>query len=306
MFSLALHGGAGVIEPHMLSPEKEAEYLSALNKALQIGKEILDKGGNSMDAVTQTVMSLEDCPLFNAGRGAVFNSAGKHEMDASIMDGCTLDAGAVAGVQNVRNPILLARKIMEESEHVYLAGEGAEVFAKQINSPFEKDEYFFDAYRFEQFEQAKKDGLISLDHSGEKKFGTVGAVALDKDGNLAAATSTGGMTNKKFGRVGDTPMIGAGTYADNKSCAVSCTGHGEYFIRAVVAHDIACLINYKNLSLKDACEEVVKNKLVKLEGEGGVIALDTLGNIELCFNTPGMYRACANHLGEESVKIYLD
>lgn len=308
MYSIALHGGAGVIEPHMLTPEKETAYTNALNEALQIGKSILAKGGSSLDAVTNTVMSLEDCPLFNAGRGAVFNSQGKHEMDASIMSGKDKTAGAVAAIEQVKNPILLAKNIMEQSQHVYLSGDGALAFAKNIGTALKDEQYFFDQFRYDQFLAAQKSGQVQLDHAknplDEKKFGTVGAVALDHEGNLAAATSTGGMTNKKFGRVGDTPIIGAGTYANNNTCAVSATGHGEYFIRAVVAHDISCLMEYKGLNLKEACDEVVKNKLVKLEGEGGVIAIDAQGNIELSFNSSGMYRASAKSTGEDLVAIY--
>ncbi len=308
MFSIALHGGAGVIEPDMLTTEKEHAYKTALQEALYIGRAILQDGGTSLEAVTRTVMSLEDCPLFNAGKGAVFNSQGKHEMDASIMNGINKSAGAIAAVEGVKNPILLAKNVMEQSEHVYLSGEGALEFAKGIQTELRDQDYFFDQFRYDQFLEAQKTGSIQLDHSkgalDEKKFGTVGAVALDEAGNLAAATSTGGMTNKKFGRVGDTPIIGSGTYAYNKTCAVSATGHGEYFIRAVVAHDISCLMEYKGLSLKEACREVVQNKLVEIKGEGGVVAVDTKGNIELCFNTSGMYRASTNHLGEEVIAIY--
>ncbi len=308
MYSIALHGGAGVIEPNMLTAQKEMVYKNALNEALQIGKSILKNGGTSLEAVTKTVMSLEDCPLFNAGRGAVFNSQGKHEMDASIMNGQDLTAGAVAAISEVKNPILLAKNIMEQSEHVYLSGEGALLFAKNIGSELKDEKYFFDQFRYDQFLAAQETGNVQLDHAknplNEKKFGTVCAVALDLKGNIAAATSTGGMTNKKFGRVGDTPIIGAGTYSNNNTCAVSATGHGEYFIRAVVAYDISCLMEYKGLSLKDACDEVVKNKLVKLKGEGGVIAVDGKGNIELCFNSSGMYRASSNYLDEDLIAIF--
>jgi len=308
MYSIALHGGAGVIEPNMLTPEKETAYKNALNEALQIGKSILKNGGTSLEAATQSVASLEDCPLFNAGKGAVFNSEGKHEMDASLMNGKDLSAGAIGAVVGVKNPILLCKNVMERSEHVYLSGEGALEFAKQVGAEIKSEDYFFDQVRYDQFLEAKKVGSVQLDHAksplNEKKFGTVGAVAFDDQGNLAAATSTGGMTNKKFGRVGDTPIIGSGTYANNKTCAVSATGHGEYFIRAVVAHDISCLMEYKNLSLKDACDEVVKNKLVQLKGEGGVIAIDKEGNIELCFNSSGMYRASAKSTGDDLIAIY--
>ena len=308
MYSIALHGGAGVIEPHMLTSEKEVAYKKALEEALRIGKKILVNGGSSLEAVTQTVMSLEDCPLFNAGRGAVFNSDGKHEMDASLMDGSNLEAGAVGAIRSVKNPIALCKKVMKESEHVYLSGNGALEFAKQVGAELKDDDYFFNQFRYDQFLDAKQAGTVQLDHStnplNEKKYGTVGAVALDANGNLASATSTGGMTNKKFGRVGDTPIIGAGTYANNNTCAVSATGHGEYFIRAVVAYDISCLMEYNGMSLREACHEVVKNKLVKLQGEGGVIAIDAKGQIELCFNSPGMYRASARHTGEDLIAIY--
>jgi beta-aspartyl-peptidase (threonine type) len=292
----------------MLTSEKETAYKNALNEALQIGKSILAKGGDSSEAVTKTVMSLEDCPLFNAGKGAVFNSLGKHEMDASLMSGKDLSAGAIGAITGVKNPILLCKKVMEQSEHVYLSGEGALEFAKKVGAEIMEENYFFDQFRYDQFLLAQQAGTVQMDHAknplNEKKFGTVGAVALDEQGNLASATSTGGMTNKKFGRVGDTPIIGSGTYANNKTCAVSATGHGEYFIRAVVAHDISCLMEYKGLSLKEACNEVVKNKLVKLEGEGGVIAIDSKGNIELCFNSSGMYRASASSTGDDLIAIY--
>jgi beta-aspartyl-peptidase (threonine type) len=244
---------------------------------------------------------LEDSPLFNAGKGSVFTNTGKHEMDASLMKGDTLEAGGVAGISLVRNPILLARAVMEKTEHVLLCGVGAEEFARQTGAKFEEEEYFFVEHRHKQWKQSEGD-KTSMDHN-DKKFGTVGAVALDSFGNLAAGTSTGGMTNKKFGRVGDTPIIGAGTYANNKTCAISCTGNGEFFIRGVVAYDVSCLMEYKGLSLKDACDIVVNEKLIKIGGEGGLIALDTKGNIELVFNSEGMYRAMMQ--GDKvSVMIY--
>lgn len=306
-YSLALHGGAGTITRASLTEEKEKAYTSALLTALTLGETVLKKGGTAMDAVIQTIISLEDCPLFNAGKGSVFTADGLHEMDASVMRGENLEAGAVAGVQLIKNPILLAKEIMEHSDHVLLSGKGAEEFAKQQKLVFETEEYFFDEYRFQQLREAIHEGKIVLDHtdsSENKKFGTVGAVAKDVHGNLAAGTSTGGMTNKKFNRIGDSPIIGSGTYANNATCAISCTGHGEYFIRAVVAYDISCLMEYKGLSLQAACEVVVMNKLVKLGGEGGLIAVDARGTICLPFNSEGMYRGWTENGAEKKIAIY--
>ena len=333
-YGIAIHGGAGTILRSSMTPEKEKLYTEALKKAMETGYAILEKGGAALDAVEAAVRSLEDCPLFNAGKGAVFNHKGGHEMDASIMWGKDLTAGAVSLIKHVKNPVSLARAVMEKSENVFLCGEGAEEFAKEMKVEFAGEEYFHDAFRFEQWKKAQEQEGVYLDHNIEsdvrgrmseentkdgsgigpgtsdiglsidKKFGTVGAVALDKDGNLAAATSTGGMTNKKFGRVGDSPIIGAGTYANNHTCAISCTGHGELFIRSVVAYDISALMEYKNLSLREACEEVVMKKLVKIGGEGGLIAIDKQGNIELPFNSEGMYRAMKSSSGVEKVEIY--
>ncbi len=307
-FGIAIHGGAGTILRSSMTEEKEQQYTAALQEALNTGYSILQKGGSSLDAVEAAIISLEDCPLFNAGKGAVFNNKGVHEMDASIMNGKDLSAGAVSLIKNVKNPISLCRTVMEKSEHVFLCGEGAEEFAQKMNLQFENDEYFNDAFRHEQWMKAKEADGSFLDHNvqtqSDKKFGTVGAVALDLNGNLAAGTSTGGMTNKKFGRVGDSPIIGAGTYANNKTCAISCTGHGELFIRSVVAYDISALMEYKNLSLHEACEEVVMKKLVSIGGEGGVIAIDKNGNIELPFNSEGMYRAMKSSKGNELIAIY--
>ncbi len=306
-FGLAIHGGAGTILRSNMTAEKEEQYTSALQQALDKGYKILQAGGSALDAVETAVVCLEDCPLFNAGKGSVFNSSGKHEMDASIMSGLDLSAGAVSLIEQVRNPVKLARVVMQHSEHVFLCGKGAEEFAREMKLQFEPEEYFHDSFRFEQWQKVKQTDNSFLDHNlhvNDKKFGTVGAVALDIAGNLAAATSTGGMTNKKWGRVGDSPVIGAGTYANNNTCAVSCTGHGELFIRAVTAYDVSALIEYKNLSLSEACEEVVMRKLVNMKGEGGLIAIDKNGNIALPFNSEGMYRAMRSSNGKELVAIY--
>lgn len=311
--TLAIHGGAGTILQSMMTPELEAQYTIGLQQALDRGYLLLEKGESALEAVEAAVIELEDNILFNAGRGAVFTNQGLHEMDASIMDGMTLEAGAVAGVKNIKNPIQLCREIMLHSGHVYLSGEGANEFARTRGFELLPDDYFYSDYRYNQWTEIRDSDTYQLDHKKEnnptildKKFGTVGAVACDSRGNIAAATSTGGMTNKRFGRVGDSPLIGAGTYANNATCAVSCTGHGEYFIRAVVAYDISCLIEYRGYTLEQACAEVVKNKLVKMGGEGGIIAVDTLGNYELCFNSEGMYRGVKNNSGLNSVAIYGD
>ena len=311
-YVIAIHGGAGTILRSNMTNEIEQKYKMALNESILAGENILLNSGLAIDAVEAAIRSLENNPLFNAGRGSVFSHEGEHEMDASIMNGKDLMAGAVAGVKNVKNPITLAKSVMQHSNHVFMAGQGAEVFAKQLNIEMAPNEYFFEQMRYDQLIQAKSNDRIELDHvdnkfeNGEKKFGTVGAVALDVFGNISAGTSTGGMTNKKHGRVGDTPIIGAGTYANNQTCAVSCTGHGEFFIRSVVAYDISCLIEYKGFSLKEACNLVVKDKLVKIGGEGGLIALDARGNIELCFNSEGMYRASKKSNEELYLGIYKD
>jgi len=311
-YAIAIHGGAGTILKSTMTPEKEHAYKSALQDAINAGESILKQGGSSFDAVELAINAMENNPLFNAGKGAVFTNKGKNEMDASIMNGKNLMAGAVAGVTNIKNPISLARAVMEKSEHVFLAGAGAMEFAKKVNAKFENDDYFFVQLRYDQLQKAKETDTMVLDHTedkfenGEKKFGTVGAVAIDIHGNLAAGTSTGGMTNKKYGRVGDSSIIGAGTYANNNTCAISCTGHGELFIRSVVAYDISCLIEYKGLNLKQACDLVVMDKLVKIGGEGGLIALDNKGNIELPFNSEGMYRAKKSSDSDLFIGIYKD
>lgn len=304
--SIAIHGGAGTILKSSMTPEKETAYKNALQSALNVGYNGLSEGLSAIDAVELAVSSLEDTHLFNAGKGAVFTAEGTHEMDAAIMDGSNLMAGAVSLVTGVKNPVQLSRLVMDKSDHVFLAGPGAEAFAKQMNCAFEQPDYFHDELRYQQWQEVKGTDKFQLDHSTtkEQKFGTVGAVACDQFGNIAAATSTGGMTNKKFGRVGDSPMIGAGNYANNKTCAVSCTGSGEFFIRAVVAYDVSCLMEYKGLSLQDACNEVIQHRLMEIGGDGGLIAVDAAGNICLAYNTEGMYRGQRNSNGLNEVSIY--
>lgn len=297
--ALAVHGGAGTISKEQMTPEREKAYRAALENALRHGHEVLKEGGAALDAVEAAVRVLEDSPLFNAGRGSVFNADGQHEMDASLMNGADLRAGAVAGVQNVKNPIGLARRVMDHSEHVLISGLGAFEFAHKHKVELEDDQYFHDDFRYQQWKDVAGTDQVQLDHSDkERKFGTVGAVARDANGHLAAATSTGGMTNKKWQRVGDSPIIGAGTYANDASCAVSCTGHGESFIRAVAAHDVHALMAYKGLSLAEAVRVVVHDKLPPLDGDGGLIAIDHAGHIVLDFNCPGMYRG---HVGGDGV-----
>ncbi|WP_229368369.1 isoaspartyl peptidase/L-asparaginase family protein [Fibrisoma limi] len=316
--ALVIHGGAGTISRKNMTPAKEKAYRETLNRSLQAGYAVLRKGGTSLDAVEAAIHVLEDSPLFNAGKGAVFTHDGKHELDASIMDGKTLKAGAIAGVTNIKNPISTARRVMDKSEHVMLMGQGAELFAKQQNMELVEPTYFYTEARWRALQEAIKEEKTVLDHTGDttgalfddqifvegKKFGTVGCVALDQYGNLAAGTSTGGMTNKRYGRVGDAPIIGAGTYANNATCAVSATGHGEFFIRSVVSYDISALMEYKGLSLQQAADEVVMKKLVEHGGEGGVIALDRNGNIAMPFNSEGMYRGYIKANGSSQVLIY--
>jgi len=303
---IAIHGGAGTLVKGMMTPALEAAYKSALQLALTEGYKVLENDGNAVDAVAIAVKFLEDSHLFNAGKGSVFTAAGTHEMDASIMDGKTLEAGAVSLITGIKNPVSLAKDVMEKSEHVFLAGDGAMQFAKQLDYTVEDASYFYDEFRHNQWLEIKDTDSFQLDHATKKdsKFGTVGAVACDKDGNIAAATSTGGMTNKKWGRVGDSPMIGSGNYANNKTCAVSCTGSGEFFIRGVVAYDVSCLMEYKGLSLEEASNEVVHKRLLEIKGDGGLIAVDTNGNITMPFNTEGMYRASKSSGGKEEISIY--
>lgn len=311
-YALVIHGGAGTILPSNMTPEREEAYQAALSEALAAGEDILKNGGTSLEAVQASILIMEDSELFNAGKGAVYNSEGQHELDASIMDGATLNSGAVAGVKRIKNPILLANAVMEKSRHVMLIGDGAEEFAAENGFEFVENSYFDSEFRLRQLERAKASGNALILESDddlyapldEKKYGTVGAVALDSHGNLAAATSTGGLTNKRFGRVGDTPIIGAGTYADNASCAVSGTGTGEFFIRATVARSICALMEFKGLSLDEATDEIVHGKLIEMRGDGGIIAVDHAGNIAMKFNTTGMYRGAVREGEEPVIGIY--
>ena len=307
---LVMHGGAGTITRASMTPEMEKQYREKLEEALRTGHAVLMKGGSSLDAVEASIRILEDSPLFNAGKGAVFTHEGKNEMDAAIMNGQTLAAGSVAGVTVIKNPISAARAVMEKSKHVMLAGKGAEEFAKQAGLEIVDPKYFWTERRWKslQNELAKEKGKPQtyLDVPEEHKFGTVGAVALDQHGNLAAGTSTGGTQNKRWGRIGDSPIIGAGTYADNDSVAVSCTGTGEYFIRWTVAHDIAALYKYKGMTVQQAGNEVIHKKLEPVHGDGGAIVLDGKGNFSMPFNSEGMYRGWIGGDGVPHVLIYKD
>ncbi len=306
-FALAIHGGAGTILKSKMTIEKEEAYQKILTQVLKQGYEILNGSGSSLDAVQKCINIMEDSHLFNAGKGAVFTADGKNELDASIMDGKTLNAGAVAGVSHIKNPIDVARLVMEKSPHVLMVREGAEIFAKQNGIELVNEKYFFTDRRWQQLQkriekESQETSKKNIDN--EEKFGTVGVVALDKSGNLAAGTSTGGRTYKKFGRVGDSPIIGAGTYANNKTCAVSATGHGEYFMRSLVAYDISAFMEYKGFPIKKAAEIVIHKKLTDLGGTGGVIAMDAHGNVALIFNTKGMYRGYVYEDGNPKVLIY--
>ncbi len=310
-FTIVIHGGAGTIDRAAMSSELEKAYLKGLQESLDAGYAVLYKGGAAINAVKAATVILEDNLLFNAGKGSVFTKKGLQEMDAAIMDGETLEAGAVAGVRNVRNPIELAMEVLRNSSHVFLSGEGANDFAIKQGVKLEPDEYFFSQFRYDQWKAVRDSDNYTLDHTlhnkidfKEKKFGTVGAVACDVNGNIAAATSTGGMTNKKYGRIGDSPVIGSGTYANNNTGAISCTGHGEIFIRAVAAYDVSALMEYKGFSVTEACNEVVLNKLVKMKGEGGLIGVDNKGNFAMVFNSAGMYRGVKSSDGTVEVAVY--
>lgn len=295
-WALVIHGGAGVITRELMTPERDSAYRKVLTKALETGEKVLSEGGSAIDAVEKTIHVMENSPLFNAGKGAVFTNEGTNEMDAAIMDGSDLNAGSVAGVMDIKNPISAARAVMEKSVHVMLAGEGASDFAAEQGLEQVDPSYFYTDHRYQQL----------TDALNREKNGTVGCCALDKDGNLAAGTSTGGMTNKKYNRIGDAPVIGAGTYANNSSCAVSATGHGEYFIRWTVAHDISALMEYGEMSLDEAAKRVINEKLVKAGGTGGVVSLDKYGNIAMPFNTEGMFRGFVDSDGNSAVYIYKD
>lgn len=317
-----IHGGAGVIRKGSLTPEREKEYRAKLEEAVLAGYKTLQSGKSGLDAVETAIRMLEDSPLFNAGKGAVFTAEGKNELDASIMEGKSLMAGAVAGLRHVKNPITLARAVMERSPHVMMVGDGAEKFAKEMNIELVEEKYFWTQERWDglqrviqqekEKQKAAQEGkkvsqnAPDLRLEPENKFGTVGAVALDSNGNLSAGTSTGGMTYKKFGRVGDAPIIGAGTYANNDSCAVSATGWGEFFIRIGVARDIAALMEYQAMPIQKAADRVIKEKLQKLGGDGGIIAIDKFGNMAISFNSEGMYRAYIAADGKAVVEIYKD
>lgn len=299
-WGLVIHGGAGGGPKGSLTLPQEGMYLQKLKEALDTGATILAKGGSSLDAVTAVVVFMEDCPLFNAGKGAVLNEQGYAELDASIMDGATLAAGAVGGVRSIRNPILAARAVMERTNHVFLAGAGADAFAKRIGLTLVDSCYFIVPSRLEYWKRSKKKEVEPIKH------GTVGAVALDVNGNLAAATSTGGMSNKMVGRLGDTPVIGAGTYADNGSCAVSCTGHGEFFIRNLVAYDLSALMKYQGMTVSEAANFIIGDKLKAQNADGGLISIDNEGNIAMPFNTHAMFRGYQNSEGVQMTAIYAE
>jgi beta-aspartyl-peptidase (threonine type) len=306
--AIALHGGAGVLQPGVLSAADEDQVHGALLGALKAGLQVLERGGSAIDAAQASVVELEECPWFNAGKGAVFTHVGDHEMDAAIMSGAQRDAGAVAGIHHARNPIKAARAVLEHSDHVLLAGAGADQFVAEQGLEYVANDWFDTELRRRQWQAHRQaPDTLSLEPGGvERKFGTVGAVALDRQGNVAAATSTGGITNKRFGRVGDSPLIGAGTWADNRSAAISATGHGEFFIRCAVAHDIAARMRYNGVGLDAACAQVVKGELLELGGSGGVVAVSPAGETALVFNTPGMYRAWRDAEGGLHTAIYAE
>lgn len=299
-YAIVIHGGAGVMSKSKMNAELQQEYKAKLNEALVLGEKMLKNGSAATEVVVKVINIMEDSPLFNAGKGAVFSSDKKNELDASIMDGKTLNAGAVAGVLDIKNPIIAAREVMINSEHVFLSGKGASEFAKKQGLEIVPNKYFYTKSRYESLKRLQKQ---ERERAEKDNIGTVGCAVLDTHGNLAAGTSTGGMTNKKYGRIGDAPVIGAGTYANNKTCAISCTGHGEYYIRLGFARDISALMEYKNLSVNDACREEIR-KLSELQGTGGVIAVDANGNIAMEFNTSGMFRGFIKSTGEKEIAIF--
>jgi beta-aspartyl-peptidase (threonine type) len=312
-FGIVIHGGAGTLLRKNMTPEKEAAYREKLTEAIQVGYEILKNGGSSQEAVEKTIHVMEDSPLFNAGKGAVLTAEETIELDASFMNGETLDAGAIAGVRTIKHPISAAIKVMESSPHVMLSGQGADQFAAEQGLEIVAPEYFYTEQRIEALNRVKEaerkggeSASLEQEFLKNQRYGTVGCAALDKNGNLSAGTSTGGMTNKKWNRIGDAPIIGAGTYANNATCAISATGWGEFFIRSVVAHDISALMEYKGLSIQEAARIVIHEKVAKLGGDGGVVGIDHQGNVAMEMNTPGMYRAHINSMGNLTVKIYKD
>ena len=299
-YAIVIHGGAGVMSEEKMSKELQNEYKAKINEALELGEKLLKEGGEATDVVVRVINVMEDSPLFNAGKGAVFTYDEKVELDASIMEGKTLNAGAIAGVRDIKNPINAAREVMQHSEHVFLSGKGASEFAKKQGLEMVPNKYFYTKSRHESLMQLKKQ---ERERTQKDNMGTVGCAVLDTHGNICAGTSTGGMTNKRYGRIGDTPVIGAGTYANNKTCAVSCTGHGEYYIRLGFARDISALMEYKNMSVAEACCEEIR-KLTELNGTGGVIALDSNGNVAMEFNTSGMFRGYIKSSGEKKIAIF--
>lgn len=308
-FGIVIHGGAGVIKKENMTDSLQKAYEEKLEEAISVGHKILEDGGTALEAVQKTINVMENSPLFNSGKGAVLNADGIAELDASVMDGKTKNAGAISGVQHIKNPIDLAYKVMNESDHVMLSASGAEEFAKLHDIEFVENSYFITENRKKALEssKAKEQGVSANEfYLSNEKYGTVGCAALDQDGNLAAGTSTGGMTNKKFGRIGDSPIIGAGTYANNKTCAISATGHGEFFIRNVVAHDISAMMEYQGISLEQAAKRVIQQKLTDLGGTGGIVGIDHKGRVVMEFNTPGMFRATKNVKGETLIKMYRD
>ncbi len=306
--AIVIHGGAGRMDKAKLTPARQKEYHATLEASLRAGHAILKRGGSSLDAVQAAIIVMEDSPLFNAGKGAVFTGEGRNELDASLMDGRTLEAGAVGGVTTLKNPILAARAVMDHTPHVLLTNEGAEAFAKNMRLELVKPNYFHTDHRWRQLQEWKKKKAKGkhtfLDGKHADYFGTVGCVALDTKGNIAAGTSTGGLTGKQFGRIGDSPIIGAGTYANNKTCGISCTGHGEYFIRYAVAHDISAHMEYKKSTLAQAARDIVQIKLKKAKGSGGIIGLDAKGNIVMEFNTPAMNRGSIDKNGKLTTGIF--
>lgn len=317
LITLVIHGGAGNITKEHLSEERWALYKQGLEHALDSGYAILNNGGQSIDAVEKAISILENNPLFNAGKGSVYNTNGQQEMDASIMDGKSLNSGAVAGINGVKNPIMAARKVMENSKHVMFSGSGAQQFAKEEGLELVDSTYFYSKRRYEYWKSLKDKEQLELDHNKlsfekelthweHKKYGTVGAIAIDQNGTIVAGTSTGGLTNKKYGRIGDSPIIGAGTYANNKTCGVSCTGTGEYFIRTLAAHEVSALVEYKNLTIQAAADSVIQKRIAPLGGDGGMIVLNKFGEIAYSFNTAGMFRAYKSSNGNKEIKAFIE